>query len=131
MLNFGALTFLTYQNSVQLPQFVEAVSRRPTSGLLIMLYLMGSGVANFTYFEWTLNAMRKMLIVLEHWWNRPLIDAVLVTGGNGAAMAVAVVGANTNIDEDAGERLFASGSMADLLEALDNEDNAWLFLQSD
>lgn len=79
LLNFVALSALTYLNIEQMQTFIEATGRYVDSGggvsapvpvVMMALYLMGVGVGNCTYVEWTLHTVHKIGLVLEHWWSR-------------------------------------------------------------
>lgn len=102
LLNFVALSTLTYLNMQQMQTFIEATGRYVDNGVvdgvvvgvvggggtapvtvgtiggsgapvpvvLMALYLMGVGVGNCTYVEWTMHSVHKIGLVLEHWWSR-------------------------------------------------------------
>lgn len=132
LLNFAALSYITYLNSSQLQTFIESaaaasavaasaaialderaitVNGPPVVTPMMVLYVMGTGVVNFTYFEWSINAANKIAAVLEHWWTRPLFAAAIADGNGG------------NIDSDMMDDY--NGAQWDFLAS---EESNWTFM---
>lgn len=73
-------------------------------------------MANFTYFEWSINATNKIAAVLEHWWMRPVF----------ATSSALATGTSDNNGNDSNEDEYNTGGQWG--DFLASEESNWTFM---